>query len=146
MEFFKKKGDSKKSNVEPPATTQVQQPAKDASRPAMVPTIKQEVVTNHPAVEKIINAIADLVPEARGHVGTNFRKLHDEIKKLLPAAETIVKEAPADVKKVQGLLNDAQKQIEELTNKVASLEVQLKDKPAEILPASDDSAAPASAG
>ena len=77
--------------------------------------------------ENILNRIVDLVPEARGHIGGSFKKLHDEILKLIPTGAigaTVTKDlelANAKIQELQTALDGADAKakaaIDELTAK-----------------------------
>ena len=63
-------------------------------------------------LHKIINAIANIVPEARGHLGAKFKQLEAEISKHLPAADSNLGSLQAQVTTLTAQLAEKDSQIE----------------------------------
>lgn len=92
-------------------------------------------VKEFPLAHKIINVMSNLVPEARGHIGSKVKAIESEILKLLPeGAEALaelsgLKEAneklTSQVDELQKTLNSAQTQIDELTKQAEADKAQL---------------------
>jgi tRNA splicing ligase len=83
------------------------------------------------AAENILNKIADLVPAARAHLGNDFKKIHDEITKLLPVGAAALGDLQNDLTTTKGLLDKAKAAYDELveqtTAEVKALEEQVAD-------------------
>ncbi len=86
--------------------------------------------------ENILNRIVDLVPGARSHIAGDFKKLHDEVLKLIPTggiSQAVTKEldeAKAKISQLEGDIDqgimDSDKKIDELTAKADDLAKQLE--------------------
>ena len=86
--------------------------------------------------ENVINKIVDLVPELRSHMGANFKKIHDEVLKLIPTGgiSTAITEeletVKAKVVELQAALDGADAKtkevVDELTAKGDQLAADLK--------------------
>lgn len=64
-------------------------------------------------LHKIINAIANIVPEARGHLGAKFKQLEAEIAKHLPTPDSALGSLQAQVTDLTEKLEESQKQLRE---------------------------------